>query len=107
MLVSFNDDAYTSLGKSQSYNAPIGVTAAFKYTNALNHLLAREDRRALLGDMTVVFWAERYTQAVQFLSDLLADSQSAEPDLKEDSQRAAQLRLFLSQLREGYAAPTP
>jgi len=39
-IVSFNLDAFTSYGKAQSYNAPVGVRDAFRYTTALNRLLA-------------------------------------------------------------------
>ncbi|MEI7635621.1 MAG: type I-C CRISPR-associated protein Cas8c/Csd1, partial [bacterium] len=41
-------------------NAPVGKSAAFAYTTALNHLLARDSRQKLLiGDATTVFWAAR------------------------------------------------
>ena len=102
LVVSFNDDAYKSFGKDQSYNAPVGVNAAFKYTNALNHLLSRNDRRISLGDASVVFWAEHYTADVKFISDILAEMPPPSDDAPvEDKQRAAQVRLFLSQMREG------
>jgi CRISPR-associated protein Csd1 len=103
LLVSFNDSAYESYGKSQSFNAPVGISAAFKYTNALNFLLGREDRRVSLGDATVVFWAERPTPIEGFISDLLSErtvSLSGVP--AEDQRRVDELRLFLSQLRHGH-----
>ncbi len=102
LLVSFNDEAYTSLGKDQSFNAPVSVGATFKYTNALNHLLNRPDRRMRLGDATVVFWAERPTRLEQFVSDLLGDIPDA-ADETESKKRAEEIRLFISQLREGHA----
>jgi len=58
-IVSFNLDAFTSYGKTQSYNAPVGVLDAFRYTTALNELLADETRRVRIGDATVVFWTDR------------------------------------------------
>lgn len=104
LLVSFNDDAYTSYGKEQSFNAPVGVGATFKYTNALNNLLARDDRRMQLGDATVVFWAERRTPLEDFVSEIWGDAPPPSEDASpEDRLRAEQVRLFLSQLREGYA----
>jgi CRISPR-associated protein Csd1 len=104
LLVSFNDDAYKSFGKDQSYNAPVGINAAFKYANALNHLLNRNDRRISLGDATVVFWADHYTADVEFISEILAEMPAPSDDAPvEDKQRAAQVRLFLSQMREGHA----
>jgi CRISPR-associated protein Csd1 len=59
-IVSFNLDAFSSYGKIQSYNAPVGKRAVFAYTTALNHLLAKGSRqRVQVGDASTVFWAER------------------------------------------------
>ena len=44
-LVSFNAPAFESYGKEQSYNAPVGVYAAYAYTAALNYLLADREHR--------------------------------------------------------------
>jgi CRISPR-associated protein Csd1 len=67
-LVSFNLDAFTSYGKSQGANAPVSEAAAFAYATALNGLLTASrtnakgrpvyPNRVMLGDTTVVFWAE-------------------------------------------------
>lgn len=59
-LVSFNLDAFTSLGKEQGANAPTSEAAAFRYGAALNRLLAGRDNRIRrpIGDATVVFWAD-------------------------------------------------
>lgn len=57
-IVSFNDTAYCSYGKDQSYNSPVSERAAFAYTAALNHLLSHKKYNTLLGDTTVVYWAE-------------------------------------------------
>lgn len=104
LLVSFNDPAYTSYGKDQSYNAPVGVPAVFKYANALNYLLNRRDRRIYLGDATVTFWAEQATRLEEFVSDLFDEPPAAADAPEEDQERVRQARLFLSQLREGAAA---
>ena len=58
-LVSFNVNSFTSYGKSQSYNAPVGEEAAFAYGTALNYLTASETNRVRLGDTTMVFWADK------------------------------------------------
>lgn len=58
-LVGFNFPAVESYGKSQSYNAPVSEAAMFRYTTALNALLARQENRLILGDMTCVFWTEK------------------------------------------------
>lgn len=60
-LVSFNLDAFTSLGKEQGDNAPTSQASAFRYGAALNHLLTRDGPNRLrrpVGDATVVFWAD-------------------------------------------------
>lgn len=59
-IVSFNLGAFNSYGKNQSFNAPVGKRAAFAYTTALNHLLAKGSRqRVQVGDASTVFWAEK------------------------------------------------
>lgn len=104
LLVSFNKDAYTSFGKEQGFNAPVGASAAFRYANALNHLLARDSRRVFLGDATVVFWSQRPSVTEGFLSEILAGLPSASGDAPiESRRRVEEIRLFLSQVREGYA----
>ena len=57
-IVSFNLDAFSSYGKSQGENAPVGKRAVFSYTTALNHLLAKDSRQRIqVGDASTVFWA--------------------------------------------------
>ena len=104
LLVSFNAKAYESLGKEQGDNAPVSVSAAFKYTNALNYLLNRRDRRASLGDATVVFWADRPTLLEDIADDMFTDAPPPKADAStEDKQRAEQIKTFLIQLRDGHA----
>jgi CRISPR-associated protein Csd1 len=58
-LISFNNDAFCSYGRDQSYNAPVSEIAMFKYTTVLNYLLEYGSKNKLqIGDVTVVFWAE-------------------------------------------------
>ncbi|HBZ29030.1 MAG TPA: type I-C CRISPR-associated protein Cas8c/Csd1 [Nitrosomonas nitrosa] len=57
-IVSFNLDAFSSYGKSQGSNAPVGKNAVFSYTTVLNHLLAKNSKqRFQVGDASTVFWA--------------------------------------------------
>ncbi|WP_435020757.1 type I-C CRISPR-associated protein Cas8c/Csd1 [Tundrisphaera sp. TA3] len=58
-IVSFNNNAFESYGKTQGYNAPVGLRDVHRYTTALNRLLADRSRRTRIGDATVVFWAGR------------------------------------------------
>jgi CRISPR-associated protein Csd1 len=59
-IVSFNLDAFSSYGKAQGNNAPVGKRAAFAYTTALNHLLAKGSKQRIqVGDASTVFWAAK------------------------------------------------
>lgn len=59
-LISFNNDAETSYGKSQGENAPVSQSTAFAYGTALNALLAKGSGNHLrIGGDTVVFWSEQ------------------------------------------------
>jgi len=79
-IVSFNLDAFNSYGKSQGANAPVGKTAAFAYTTALNHLLARGSRqRVQVGDASTVFWAEEPHELETALPDLFGEPQKDDP----------------------------
>ncbi len=57
-IVAFKPPAFSSYGKSQGYNAPVGKKTVFAYTTALNHLLATETQRMQVGDASTVFWAK-------------------------------------------------
>ena len=102
LLVSFNASSYESYGKSQSFNAPVGVGATFRYANALNHLLERRDRRVGLGDSTVVFWADHPDRLENCLSELFSEASPDEGStVEEDKERVRQAKLLLTQLRDG------
>lgn len=86
-LVSFNDPAYWSYGRTQSYNAPVSPEAAFAYTTAANILLDKDSRnKVALGDsITIAFWAEEGQptsdfdlEAVFFFS--FVDDRTDDPD---------------------------
>lgn len=57
-IVSFNCSSFTSYGKEQSLNAPVGENTTFAYCNALNYLLSHSQYNTRIGDATVVFWAD-------------------------------------------------
>jgi len=64
-LVSFNKEAFASYGHEQGDNAQISQTAADKYAGALNLFLARDSGHSLLlGDTTLIFWAQATDAAV-------------------------------------------
>lgn len=59
-LVGFNARAYESYNREQGMNSPVSEKAAFAYTTALNYLLSssNENRKFVIGDTTVIYWAE-------------------------------------------------
>lgn len=57
VLIGFNNASESSYGTEQAYNSNISKTAMKKYTEALNYLLSSQRHKALIDDMTVVFWA--------------------------------------------------
>ena len=66
-LVSFNAPAFCSYGHTQGENAPVSEYAAFAYTTALNSLLADRNHCRVIGDTTVVCWAENASPAAASL----------------------------------------
>ena len=102
-IVSFNDDAYCSYGKEQSFNAPVSEQAAFSYTTALNYLLSSEKHRMRVGDTTTVFWAERTAPREE---DIFASlwNMPTEKDIDEGKIDKATVRLLrdtMECLRDG------
>jgi CRISPR-associated protein Csd1 len=101
-IVSFNLDAFTSYGKSQGDNAPVSEQAAFAYTTVLNHLLrpGEHNRQCLLiGDTSVVFWAEAADAAhAEAAEALFADLLDPPPD---DASEAERVRHILDGVSKG------
>lgn len=74
-IVSFQVNmGFDSYGKEQSYNAPVSNSVAFKYTTALNHLLAKDSNQKLrVGDATAVYWAVKSSRFVDIFSSLFEE----------------------------------
>ena len=64
-LISFNESAFCSYGKTQNYNAPMSKYASFAYTSALNYLIADKEHIHYVGDTAVLCWAEGGEPAYQ------------------------------------------
>jgi len=105
-LVSFNIPSFESYGKSQSYNAPVGETDAFRYTSALGRLLADNQRRVSIGDATVVFWSDRAEAAeAEAVSRLFfVDPPPKKTEPAEHGQTVNRLRAFLKAAKKGRLA---
>ena len=99
-IVTYNERAYESFGKSQGENAPVSEQAAFAYTTALNYLLRRENGHCLsIGDTSTVFWAqakdaEQEELAVDLFTAML------NPPAEEEGQ-SKQVRLSLEKIAKG------
>lgn len=79
-MVSFNLPAFCSYHRTQGHNAPVGQSAAFAYTTALNHLLARDSRQKFaVGDATAVAWGQKDTKLGEELRALF-DEFADDPD---------------------------
>ena len=56
-LVCFNNSAFESYGREQSYNSSISVESMKKYTKALKYLVSSPKHKQIIDDMTILFWA--------------------------------------------------
>lgn len=65
VLIGFNNDSENSYGNEQSYNSNISEKVMKKYTEALNYLLSSSKHKAMLDDMTIVFWAMNSQEAYE------------------------------------------
>lgn len=92
-LVAFNAPAFCSYGHEQNFNAPVGKHATFAYTAALNHLLADRDSVQMIGDTTVVCWAEGAEPAYQSLALAALFGNETSTALSDNDLRAALKRL--------------
>lgn len=90
--------AYSSFGKSQGFNFPVGETAVFKYTTALNRLLQPGSRQRLkIGDTAVIFWSQSAEDAdVENSFAALFDEVPDDPNAHTD-----QVRSLYSSIQSG------
>jgi len=104
-IVGFNEDAYESYGKGQSYNAPISEEAAFRYVTALNAILdgpMRERHRLVVGDATIAFWTDRPTPTEDIFVEFASQGSDAlDAGEAQDEGKRLRLQAFLRALREG------
>jgi CRISPR-associated protein Csd1 len=102
-LVSFNTNAYESYGKTQSYNAPVGESAAFQYGTALNSLLTgpqSDKHRIRIGDTTTVFWTDKPSLVEDCLADVFGSGSQTAEEIQDIGKRE-QVKRFLEAIRSG------
>ncbi len=103
-IVSFNESAYESYGKTQSYNAPVSKMAAFKYGTVLNSLLngpQSSRHRIRIGDTTCVFWTEKPSPIIEESLSSLFQNGSNPPEETQDEAQRSKIETFLKSLRLG------
>lgn len=108
LLVSFNDDAYTSYRPehkdAQALTAPVSKAVAFRYTTALNALIAGPNAKKHsvdIGDGKTVFWTEEPSVLEPFFAELLQGHQSDGPAAVQDEPTRRSLELFYAAVRAG------
>jgi CRISPR-associated protein Csd1 len=102
-IVSFNATAYESYGKSQSYNAPVSESSAFRYGTALNSLLTgpkSQKHRIRIGDTTTVFWTERPSIVEDCFAEIFSGGSQALDEVQDETKRA-QLQRLMESIRSG------
>ncbi|MBK7662057.1 MAG: type I-C CRISPR-associated protein Cas8c/Csd1 [Sterolibacteriaceae bacterium] len=73
--------AFASFNKQQGYNSPISKHAAFAYTTALNHLLAKGSaQRIRVGDASTVFWAQQQDEVEDVFAQFFGETD--DPDAR-------------------------
>ena len=107
-IAGFNENAFESYGKRQSYNAPVSETAAFRYIAALNALLdgpMRDKHRIVVADTTIAFWTDRpsvvedlFSRYARQGSELLTEEEA------QDEGARLKVEAFLRALRTGQEA---
>ena len=107
-LVSFNFDATESYEKKQGMNSPVSERATFAYGTALNWLTSSERHRLLMGDTTVVFWAERAGPEEDLMLELFADAidpyakeKKEEDGANHDVESSGKVKGILSRIMKG------
>jgi CRISPR-associated protein Csd1 len=103
-IVSFNKDAFESYGKEQSINAPVSQRAAFNYATALNELLSSDSRqKVVIGDTSIVFWAECKNLVEDLFADLIAPQSDVSKNAatEDDQQTTTKVRSALEAIRAG------
>ncbi|MCW5590287.1 MAG: type I-C CRISPR-associated protein Cas8c/Csd1 [Legionellales bacterium] len=97
-IISFNQKSFLSFAKEQGSNAPIGDSATFAYTTALNHLLRKDSNQKIqIGDATTVFWSQKKSAFENEFSSLFEESPN-----KDDPDRFTEnVKSFLNGVDSG------
>ena len=101
-IVSYNATAFVSYGQDK---AAVSEMSAFSYTTALNSLLSSNNRQNIvIGDMTLVFWAERPSPAEDLFADIFNPPEIETNTAKEnqdDQETAKKIHGLLHAVKQG------
>ena len=101
-IVSFNLDSFTSYGKSQGLNAPVGKHASFTYTTALNHLLRKgSEQRFQVGDTSTICWSAKPNDLESNLPTIFGTAIKDDPDKRIEAVKAVFKSVRRGSLAEG------
>lgn len=92
-LVCFNNTAFVSYGREQSYNSSISVESMKKYTKALNYLASSLKHKQILDDMTILFWANAAGEEEPYLDVFSFAMFPSEEALSDEDLKAVFVRL--------------
>lgn len=98
-----SNSSYESYGKSKTENCPISKDAAFRYSTALNALLAgpqKKKHRNRLASSTVVHWTESQTDFEDVFGAVFGED-SEKSSSSQDQSRIDQINRLLSAIRSG------
>lgn len=97
VLIGFNNDSENSYGNEQSYNSNVSEQVMKKYTEALNYLLSSSKHKAILDDMTIIFWAMSSQEEHE---DLFMKLMWGQQDQMGDSQTDDMLKELLTDAKD-------
>jgi CRISPR-associated protein Csd1 len=95
--------SYESYGWAKTENCPIGESAAFRYSTALNALLdgpQKSKHRINVAGTTTIFWTETPSELEDCFAGVLGQGSNAASDVQDIAQRAKIQRL-LNAIRDG------
>ncbi|TBL80095.1 type I-C CRISPR-associated protein Cas8c/Csd1 [Paenibacillus thalictri] len=100
-LVGFNQSSFVSYGKEKGDNAPVSVTAAFKYVTALNMLISDRDHCANIHGDKLLFWAEKRAPLEEQAVAAMIRGQRPEADSKLDAVTGRKMASVMEHLYKG------
>ena len=103
-LVSFNQDAFCSYGKSkndQALNASISATVAFNAGTALKYLIQSRSNHMIMGNNTIVFWTGTAKPEEESELWFMLNFDDAVAQAREDAKLRDEIMTKLENIRQG------